>query len=365
MDINFSEFDIKRVIGEIIDPDLDKTLFELDAVKQVVIQDDLIQIYLELVQPLQWIAPKISSSCHKALKILVPNIDSEIIFAEKPFDNSNRQVLTGVKNIIAVASGKGGVGKSAIAANIAASLSLQGSKVGILDGDVYGPSQPTMFGVVGEAFEAFETPDGNTYALPVESYGIKVASMGFMLNRDDAAIIRGPMLAGYFSMLFEQLDWGELDFLVFDLPPGTGDIQLTMTQKIPLTGAVVVTTPQEIAVSDVRRSISMFKRVNVEILGVVENMSYFIPEDMPDKKYYIFGEGGGRKVAYESEVPFLGEVPLNINMREMNDNGKPLVLTDDAGMQGAILREITAKIVSKVRIHNYGLMENPMVNISI
>jgi len=363
--MNYSEYDIKRIIGDIIDPDLEKTLDELNAVKQVVIEQDLIRIYLELVQPVQWVATRINALCNDALKIIAPNIENEIIFSEKPADTSNRNVLTGVKNIIAVASGKGGVGKSAIAANIAASLSLQGAKVGILDGDVYGPSQPTMFGVVGEAFEAFDTPDGKNYAYPVESYGIKVASMGFMLNRDEAAIIRGPMLAGYFSMLFEQLDWGELDFLVFDLPPGTGDIQLTMTQKIPLTGAVVVTTPQEISVSDVRRSIAMFKRVNVEILGVVENMSYFTPEDMPDKKYYIFGHGGGRKVAYESDVPFLGEVPLNINMRETNDNGKPLVLTDDAGMQGIILKEITANIVSKIRKHNYNLIENPLVNISI
>lgn len=365
MDYIKLESELREALGKIKDPDLELTFSELNAIHKISIDNDVIKIYLELVQPIHWIASDINKLCHEIIDKLAPGTESEIYVSEVEMDYEARNVLPGIKNIIAVASGKGGVGKSAIASNIAASLSLQGATVGILDGDVYGPSQPTMFGLTGEVFEAYETPDKKTVAFPPESFGIKVASMGFMLQRDDAAIIRGPMLAGYFSMLFEQIAWGDLDFLVFDLPPGTGDIQLTMTQKIPLTGAVVVTTPQEIAVADVRRSISMFKRVNVDILGVVENMSYFIPPDMPDKKYYIFGEGGGKTVASESQVPFLGEVPLNMNMRQANDNGKPIVLTDDAGVQGKVLRQITGAVVSNIRKHNWDLIKNPAVSISI
>ena len=357
--------EIIDALQSVVDKDLNRTLGELNAVQKVTLEDNKIKVYLELTGPVQWIAKDINVQCAAAIEKVAPGIDNEIFFYDKPVDISNRQILKGVKNIIAVSSGKGGVGKSAVASNIAAALHLGGASVGVLDGDIYGPSQPTMFGVVGESFEAFQTSDGKTFAYPVESYGIKVASMGFMLNRDEAAIIRGPMLAGYFSMLFEQLDWGELDFLVFDLPPGTGDIQLTMTQKIPLTGAVIVTTPQEISVVDVRRSIAMFNKVNVEILGIVENMAYFVPPDMPDKKYYIFGQGGGRRIAEEGNIPFVGEVPFSINMREANDGGKPIVLAEEESHQSEILKQITANIVSNVRRHNYAAFENPDVEISI
>ncbi len=356
---------LRSKIEALTDPDLNLTFGELKAVESIEIEGDTINIVLKLIQPIQWVADQIRLQVASALKDDSAGMNISIEIEEIEQDNSQREVLPYVKNIIAVASGKGGVGKSAVAANIAASLSLKGAKVGILDGDVYGPSQPTMFGLTDEPFQVYQTDDGKSIAFPIEKYGIKVASMGFLLNRNDAAILRGPMLAGYFSMLFEQLEWGELDFIVFDLPPGTGDIQLTMTQKIPLTGAVVVTTPQEISVADVRRSISMFRKVNVEVLGIVENMSYFVPPDMPDKKYYIFGQDGGKKVAEEFETNFFGEIPLSINMRETNDSGKPLVLHDDSGKQGAIIREITSKLVSEVRKRNFEIINNPMPTISI
>jgi len=362
---NYTEQDIIKALEGVIDPDLGKTLSELDAIQKVTIDDDIIKVYLELVGPVQWVAEPINNQCAEAIQKAAPGVENEIMFSEKPMDMGGREILKGVKNIIAVSSGKGGVGKSAVASNIASALYQKGASVGILDGDIYGPSQPTMFGVVGEAFEAVETPDGKTIAFPVESMGIKVASMGFMINRDEAAIIRGPMLAGYFSMLFEQLEWGDLDFLVFDLPPGTGDIQLTMTQKIPLTGAVVVTTPQEISVADVRRSIAMFKKVNVDILGIVENMAYFTPPELPDNKYYIFGKDGGKKVAEENEINFLGEVPLDINMREANDGGKPIVMADENSAQSNILKEITSNMVSQVRKLNYEKMQTGGVEISL
>ncbi|MDQ1266816.1 MAG: ATP-binding protein involved in chromosome partitioning, partial [Bacteroidota bacterium] len=217
----------------------------------------------------------------------------------------------------------------------------------------------------GEQLLAMEMPDGKTAAYPLDKYNIKVASMGFIMNRDEAAIIRGPMLAGYFSMLFEQIEWGPLDFLVFDLPPGTGDIQLTLVQKIPLTGAVIVTTPQYISFADVRRDISMFNRVDVDILGIVENMSYFIPPDMPDRKYYIFGQGGGKRIADEAGVSLLGEIPLDISMRIGNDGGKPIILNQDGSVPAQALSDITANIVSAIRKKNYVESTSGGIQISI
>jgi ATP-binding protein involved in chromosome partitioning len=353
MSKNYNLDEIRANIEQIQDPDIEVTLGELNALQNISLEEENLTIDLELIQPVQWVAEKLYPLFDDVITTNYPDLNYELNVTEKYVDFSWRDYLKGVKNIIVVASGKGGVGKSAISANIASALSLSGAKVGILDGDVYGPSQPTMFDLKDSKIYAVDLPDGTTVAQPSEQYGIKVASMGFVMEQDEAAIVRGPMLAGYFSMLFEQIEWGNLDFLVFDLPPGTGDIQLTLTQKIPVTGSVIVTTPQEIAVADVRRSISMFKKVNVDIIGVIENMSYFVPPDMPDKKYFIFGEGGGEKVSKDYKVNFLGKVPLSIEMRENNDGGKPLVLADENCPQSEVIKEITAKIVSEIRKLNY------------
>jgi len=353
MPININLNDVRDKIANIIDDDLGITLKEENAIKDIKWEDDLLKIDLELVQPIHWAIDKIFPKLQLLMNQEFPRAEYQFNIMGQKVDNSNRKFLKGVKNIIVVASGKGGVGKSAISSNIASALSLKDARVGILDGDIYGPSQPTMFDLKDAQIFAQEMPDGSTVAFPNEKYGIKIASMGMIMKQDEAAIVRGPMLAGYFSMLFEQLEWGDLDFLVFDLPPGTGDIQLTLTQKIPITGAVIVTTPQEIAVADVRRSIAMFNKVNVDIIGVIENMSYFIPPDMPDKKYYIFGEGGGEKIAAEYNVNFLGKVPLSIKMRENNDGGKPIVLADENNPQSIILKEITEKIVTEIRRLNW------------
>ena len=365
MSNNNSESEILNAINKINDPDLEKTFGDLQSVKFINLNDDTLQLTLELIQPINWVENKIKQEIANTVHSINPKLNIELNITESTSNCYNRDILKGVKNIIAVASGKGGVGKSAIAANLAAGLSLAGAKVGILDGDVYGPSVPTMFGLAGQPFDAVEGPDKKILAYPNEKYGIKVASMGFIMNRDEAAIVRGPMLAGYFSMLFEQIAWGPLDFLVFDLPPGTGDIQLTLTQRIPLSGAVIVTTPQEIAVVDVRRSIAMFKRVNVDIFGIVENMSYFSPEDMPDKKYFIFGEGGGQRIAEENNINLLGKVPLDIKMRNDNDSGKPIILSGRDDLQVKILKDITEKVVSQLRKRNLTIIENPSPVISI
>jgi len=356
---------IKEKIDQIIDEDLNKSLGELNATKELIITDKAIQVYIELIQPIHILYNKIKFEVKKLLEELAPGKIYEIFIGEISSQPTNRQTLNRVKNLIAVASGKGGVGKSSIAANLAAGLMLTGAKVGILDADVYGPSQPTMFGLENRKLMATTTPDGRTIALPIEQYGINVASMGFIMNREEAAIVRGPMLAGYFSMLFEQIDWGELDYLIFDLPPGTGDIQLTLVQKIPLTGAVVVTTPQEIALADVRRSIAMFNKVKVDIIGIVENMSYFSPLELPDKKYYIFGEGGGRKIANEFGINLLGEIPLDLEMREGNDSGKPVILSHSDSEYVRKLKEFVENVVKYVRNINYKKSSFNLPEISI
>ncbi len=361
----FNEVDVRNAIVNVVDPDLGLTLAELNAIKQISFEGKTIKVYIELVQPIFWVFDEISNEINKQITSIYPDCEVEVNIAERNYDLSKRKVLKEVKNIIAVASGKGGVGKSSVAANLAASISLTGAKVGVLDGDVYGPSQPTMFGLSEKPFEIVELPDGSTIAYPLEKFGIKIASMGMILQKNEAAIVRGPLLAGYFSMLFEQIDWGSLDFMVFDLPPGTGDVQLTLTQKIPLSGAVIVTTPQEIAVADVRRSIAMFRKVNVEILGVVENMSYFVPPDDPNKKYYIFGEGGGRRVSEELGADFLGEIPFDILTRESNDNGTPVVLREDATVQREVYANIVKKIAKKIRQRNFRILQIPAMKISL
>lgn len=343
---------IRSLLEPIIDPDFDRSLGALGALSNVEVDGSHVRVYLELVQPLHTVARRLDLACTTAIHANYPDATVEVLVRETGLPTKSAPSLAGVKNLIAVASGKGGVGKSTIAANLAVALAQTGAHVGLLDADVYGPSQPTMFGLAAEGMRAEKTDDGKLVGYPNESFGVKIASLGFVMQRDQAAILRGPMLAGYFSTLVDQIQWGELDYLVFDLPPGTGDIQLTLTQRIPLTGAVVITTPQEIALADVRRSIQMFRKVNVNVLGVIENMSYFIPPDMPEKRYHIFGKGGGASVAAEYEVPFLGEVPIDVRIREGGDGGFPFVLDADRMDLGDAFRSIAARVVSEVRKTN-------------
>ncbi|MCE5305062.1 Mrp/NBP35 family ATP-binding protein [bacterium] len=338
-------------IGNIADPDLGYTLSSLNAIKNVKIDNNKVEIEIELIPPIEWVADRIKAQCLQNLSEF-SDYSFEINIKDAEIKQIPKQSLKDVKFIIAVASGKGGVGKSAIASNIAAAIAQKGVQTGLIDADIYGPSQPTMWGMKGSHLPA-EERDGKTIVYPAEKYGIKIASMGFLMQENEAAIVRGPILASYLQMLIEQIEWGKLDFLIFDLPPGTGDIQLTLTQKVPLTGSVIVTTPQEIAVVDVRRSIKMFEQVKVPVLGVVENMSYFVPPDTPDKKYYIFGNGGGKRIADESKVRFLGEVPLLQQFRESNDNGLPFVLNEDAGTYRDEINKIVENIIQEVRRINY------------
>ncbi|MFN3194745.1 MAG: P-loop NTPase [Chlorobiota bacterium] len=356
--------ELRSIIENVNDPDLGISIGQLNAIDRISIENDRVEIKLKLIQPIYWTVESINNELIKELRKVSPNTKFEILITEEEFDTSEREVLPNVKNLIAVSSGKGGVGKSSIASNIASALSKKGARVGILDADIYGPSQPTMFGLKNAQMESVKMPDGKVMARPTTKYGIQIASMGFLMQQNDAAIVRGPMLAGYFSMLFEQIVWGNLDFLIFDLPPGTGDIQLTLTQKIPLTGAVTITTPQEIALADVRRSIAMFRKVNVENIGIIENMSWFSPPGS-DEKYYIFGKDGGKIISEETNVELLGQVPLSQQMREGNDGGMPEVLRDENSEQSKEIIKITDNIVSKVRKINFEKTSTPEVEINI
>ncbi len=351
---------VKSIINQVEDKKLKKKVGDLNLLKDIKINDKQIDIYFEVIPPLQTLQCSTGTEIENQLKNEFNDFSISVHIDEKDSEENKAILPTKIKNLIAVASGKGGVGKSTVTANLAIAISKTGAKVAILDADIYGPSQPLMYGLVNQNMEAIEK-EGKIYALPLENYGVKVVSMGFALQPNQAAILRGPMLAGYFTMLFEQVDWGDIDYLLFDMPPGTGDIQLTMTQKIPLTGAVIVTTPQEVSLIDVRRSIDMFNKVNINVLGIIENMSYFTPPDMPGKKYYIFGEGGGKRTATDLNIPFLGEIPLSINIRESGDEGKPIVAKDSDSVQSKSFKIIAENI--KNEIIKLGNKVAPKINI--
>ena len=253
-----------------------------------------------------------------------------------------------VRNFIAVASGKGGVGKSTVASNLAVALAQTGARVGLLDADIYGPSAPLMFGVEGEKPRVNEDRD----IVPLERHGVKLLSMGFLMDEANAVIWRGPMVSSAVRQFLGQAAWGALDHLVIDLPPGTGDIQLTLVQTVPLTGAVVVSTPQPVALADARKAVAMFRNVHVPVLGVVENMAYFTPPDLPDRRYYLFGEAGAQRLAAELGVPVLGEVPIEEAAREAGDRGTPVVLREPESASAEALRQCAARVAAEVERRN-------------
>ena len=315
--------DILKALSLVEDPDLKKDLVSLGMIENLVIDGLEVRFDLVLTTPACPMKETMVNACKTAIVYTV-NKDAQVhVNATHRVVQQARanDVLSGVKHVVAVASGKGGVGKSTIAASLALGLAHTGAKVGLLDADIYGPSVPTLFNV-HSAPEMIEK-EGKNVMLPIESHGIKLLSIGFMTAPGQAVVWRGPMISSAFRQFINDVDWGELDYLIVDLPPGTGDVQISLSQLAPLTGVVIVTTPQLMATSDAARAIDMFKldAISKPIIGVVENMSFFTPADAPDKKYHLFGEGGGKKLAESNGVPFLGELPFQMELGNAADTG--------------------------------------------
>jgi ATP-binding protein involved in chromosome partitioning len=362
---NITREAVISALKKVNDPDLNRDLVTLDMIKDIRINDKDIYVIVELTTPACPLKDKIKQDCIDAIKKQVPlanKISIEMTARVRSnLDEKKNSILPGVKNTIAVASGKGGVGKSTVAVNISLALAKLGAKVGLIDADIYGPSIPLMLGL-NEKPQIFQ--DARTAKmLPLENYGIKVISIGFLIEDDAPVIWRGPMASGAIKQFMSDVHWDELDYLIFDLPPGTGDIQLTLVQTIPLSGAIVVTTPQDVSLIDVRKAIKMFQRVNVPILGIVENMSYFIAPDT-GKKYDIFGSGGGEKLANELSIPLLGAIPINPNIRVGGDNGKPIVFDSPDSEESKKIIGISKNLAAQVSINNLAA-KTPKIEISL
>lgn len=344
-----------------------KNMVESGAVVNVVTLGDEIIVDLVLHTPAMHIKKRAEDDIKKTIHDLVSK-DAKIkvnIKVETPDTNSIKgKSVPGIKNIIAVASGKGGVGKSTVTANLAVTLAKMGFKVGILDADIYGPSMPIMFDVESEK-PISVTVDGKSKMKPVESYEVKILSIGFFTAPSQAVIWRGPMASKALNQMIFDADWGELDFMLLDLPPGTGDIHLSIVQALPITGVVVVSTPQAVALADAKKGVSMFtsESINVPVLGIIENMAYFTPEELPENKYYIFGKEGAKNLAEDLNVPFLGEVPIVQSIREAGDYGRPAAL-QTGSVTEKVFEEITRKVVQEVVNRNENLPATEAVKIT-
>ncbi len=344
-------------------------IIETGVVKEVKTKDDIfgkkIEIDTVIDSPAVHIRKKLEDDITEALRKEYPeNVEIKVNTKVVIPESEKEKPLKKIKNIIAVASGKGGVGKSTVTANLATTLAGMGFKVAILDTDVYGPSIPLMFGTQGERPRATKVGD-KTMIIPIEAHGVKNMSIGYFARPDQAVIWRGSMANSAINQMVFDTNWGELDFMLIDLPPGTGDIQLSVMQTLPVTGAVVVTTPQNVAIADVKKSIDMFKNptINVPVLGIIENMSYFTPEECPDNKYYIFGKDGGKFLAEDLNLAFLGEVPLVQSVRESGDVGRPAALQDNTPVQQAF-DQITKNVVEQTIKRNETLPPTEKIRIT-
>ncbi len=344
---------VEDALRKVYDPDLHKDLVTLNMVKSIKTEGNKIYAEIELTTPACPLKDKIRENCESQIKNDIPEAEEiNITMTARVAAHNNPakdSILPGVKNTIAVASGKGGVGKSTVAVNLAVALAKLGSKVGLIDADIYGPSIPLMLGI-DERPDVSHVSDRNKMK-PVEKFGVKLMSIGFLVDDSQPIIWRGPMASSAIKQFMSDVDWGELDYLIFDLPPGTGDIQLTLVQSIPLTGAVIVTTPQNVSLVDARKGLNMFNKVNVPLFGLIENMSYFIAPDTGNR-YDIFGFGGGEKMADEMQVPFLGQIPIDPRIRIGGDTGKPIVYDLEGTEYETIINDIAKNLASQVSITN-------------
>jgi ATP-binding protein involved in chromosome partitioning len=367
--MKFTKKEVELALKTITAPGAVENLLESGAISNLMIFGDQIDLDVRLQNP--------TLQARKKLEVTIMQVIHEKVYAKakikintkvdppkKTATISKGQPIPGIDSIVAISSGKGGVGKSTVTANIAVTLAEMGCKVGILDADIYGPSIPTMFDIEGQR-PLSKKKDGKSKMAPIVNHGVKVLSIGFFTQPDQAVIWRGPMAAKALNQLIFDADWGELDFLLIDLPPGTGDIHLSIVQSLPLNGSVVVSTPQKIALADARKGIAMFTQENIQVpvLGIIENMAYFTPPELPDKKYYIFGQNGAENLASDKKVPFLGAIPLVQSIRESSDVGRPAVLQVGTLIQKSLI-DVTRNMVNQLLKRNINLPPTKAVEIT-
>ena len=364
--MNYNIDTIKKVLGTVNDPDLKKDLISLNMIENIKVEKNKIMFDLVLTTPACPLKNKMKEDCIQAIQknidkdaIIEINLTSRVTTTRK----NDNEFLKGIKNIIAVASGKGGVGKSTIAVNLAVALAKAGANVALVDADIYGPSIPIMFNSKYEKPNATEI-EGKTKIIPLIKYGVKLLSIGFFVDPDKALVWRGPMASGALKQLFSDGDWGEIDYMLIDLPPGTGDMHLTMVQTVPVTGAIIVTTPQQLAIADVKKAADMFlqESINVPILGVIENMAYFTPIELPQNKYFIFGKDGGKNLSDELNVPLLCQIPITESVSISGDSGIPTAL-DENTIVGNAFKSLAQKVAQQVAIRNAEKQSTKIVEI--
>ena len=358
---------VLAALSNVEEPDLGKDLVTLNMIQDILIDGKNVSFTVILTTPACPLKEMIEKACVNAIHLLV---DKEAVVKVNMTANvntnrkDNKSVLPGVKNIIIVASGKGGVGKSTVSVNLALGLAREGAKVGLMDADIYGPSIPIMLGLRDERPQMTDV-NGKGMIVPIERFGIKAMSIGLLIDEKQAVIWRGPMASSAIKQFISDVLWGELDYLVIDMPPGTGDVHLTLVQTIPVTGAVIVSTPQAVAAADARKAIVMLKQnqINVPILGIVENMAYFTPAELPENKYYIFGKGGAAQMADQFELPFLGEIPIVQSIREGGDKGVPAVLNDEPVAKEAFMT-LAQTVARNVAMRNANMAPTKVVEMA-
>ena len=357
---------VLNALRHVDDPDIKKDLVTLNMIEGIEIDGNHLAFTVMLTTPACPLKEVIKNDCLKAIEEHIgTHVDVNITMSSHvTTTRDNTPLLPGVKNIIAVASGKGGVGKSTVTANLAVALARKGAKVGVIDADIFGPSIPTMFNCEHEQPGIKKVGEKNLI-IPIEQYGVKLISIGFLTPAENAVVWRGPMASSALKQFIGDTEWGDLDYLFIDLPPGTSDIHLTLVQTLPVTGAVLVTTPQKVALADAQKGLNMFQQpqINVPVLGVVENMAYFTPEELPDNKYYIFGRDGGKKLAEKGNVPFIGEIPLVQGIREGGDIGYPAIMQE--GVTQEAISKIADGVAQRVAIRNAEMAETKKVEIKV
>jgi ATP-binding protein involved in chromosome partitioning len=356
---------ILKALSTVVDPDLGRDLVSLGMIRDLTIEGRKVRFSVVLTTPACPLKELIRRDCQAALDRILGDdwsLDITMTSSVTSAQPDNSPVVDKVKNLIAIASGKGGVGKSTVAANMAVALAREGARVGLIDADIFGPSMPTMFHCENEQ-PGIRQVDGKNVIIPIQQYGVKLMSIGFLAPAESAVVWRGPMASSALKQFIGDTDWGELDYLLFDLPPGTSDIHLTLVQTIPVTGAVIVTTPQKVALADAIKGLAMFRQaqINVPVLGIIENMAWFTPEELPENRYYLFGKDGGKMLAEREGVPFLGQVPLVQSIRESGDEGYPAALRE--GPAAEAFRTIAGNLARQVAIRNANTAKTRIVEI--